>query len=177
MGKPRKSVPAKLIVGLISSDQSQFTAGKCILEKKFGVPDLQTPVLDFSCTAYYEEEFGGELKRKFFSFKDLISLEKNYKIKLHTNKIEEKLSKNGSRTVNLDPGYITLSNLVLFTTKNRSHRAYLGSGIYADLELTFTKKSFRPLEWTYPDYRSDEYVRFFNEVRETYHNQLLSHGY
>lgn len=168
MGRPRKHIPVKLIVGLISSSPSQFTAAKRILEKKFGKTDKETGVLDFTCTHYYNEEFGNKLKRKFFSFKNLIALNRNYKIKLYTNAVEKKLSRNNKRTINIDPGYITLEKLVLFTTKNRSHRIHIGAGIYADLELVFAKKSFRPLAWTYPDYRTDEYISFFNSVRRSY---------
>jgi len=41
------------------------------------------------------------------------------------NQIEEKLSNEWERTINLDPGYIGLSKLVLATTKDYSHRIYL----------------------------------------------------
>lgn len=172
MGNPRKHIPAKLIVGLISCDPSQFAIVRVVLEKKFGKIDTESALLDFSCTHYYTKELGNSLKRKFFSFKKLIPLEKNYKIKLYTNKIEKKLSKNNFRTINIDPGYITLTNLVLFTTKPQSHRIYLDEGIYGDLELMFAKKSFRPLEWTYPDYRTNEYIGFFNEVRQLYKREI-----
>ena len=174
MAKPLTHIPVKLIVGLISSKPSQFISVKSILEKKFGEVDKETPLLDFSHTGYYEEEFGKNLKRKFLSFKDLIPLKKNYAIKLYTIKIEKKLSENStrSRTINIDPGYISPSKLVLFTTKNRSHRIYVDKGIYGDLELMFIKKSFRPLEWTYPDYGTEEYIDFFNSVRAVYMSQI-----
>jgi hypothetical protein len=76
------------------------------------------------------------------------------------------------RRINLDPGYVDLSKLVLATTKNHQHRLYLGQGVYGEVTLRFTRKSFRPWEWTYPDYRSEHYVQFFNEVRNTYLEQL-----
>lgn len=180
MGNPQKHIPVKLIVGLISSKPAQFAVAAHIFEKKFGKIDRETPFLDFSSTAYYNEELGNNLKRKFFSFEKLLPLKRSYKIKLYTNKIEERLSENKgagqNRTVNIDPGYITLANLVLFTTKNRSHRIYLENGIYADLELTFSRGAFRPLDWTYPDYRTNEYIDFFNTAREMYLGQIRN-GY
>jgi len=168
MGNVSGHVPVKLIAGLISGDAKRFEDAKCFLEKKFGKVERESGIFDFSCTDYYEDEFGQNLKRKLLSFTRLISLRKSYRIKLYTNRIEKKLSSGNKRTVNIDPGYITLSNLVLFTTKGRSHRIYIDEGIYGDLELCFVKKSFRPLEWTYPDYRKDEYIKFFNIVREGY---------
>ena len=172
MGKPQDHIPVKLITGLISRNPSQFSVAKRLLEKKFGKVDKETDLLDFSCTDYYEKELGKNLKRKFLSFKGLIPLERDCRIKLYTSKIERKFSENNARSINIDPGYITLANLILFTTKNRSHRIYIGQGIYADLELQFAKKSFHPLEWTYPDYRTKEYIDFFNSVRATYVSQI-----
>ncbi|UCD55539.1 MAG: DUF4416 family protein [Candidatus Omnitrophota bacterium] len=171
MGTPLKHAPVKLIVGFISSKPAQFISARHILEKKFGKIDKEMPLLDFSCTRYYEKEFGKNLKRKFLSFENLIPLGKNYDIKLYTNKIEERLSENNARTINIDPGYISLAKLVLFTTKNRSHRIYIDKGIYGDLELHFIKKSFQALPWTYPDYRTGECIDFFNSVRAVYLNQ------
>lgn len=175
MGEPIKIFPVKLVVGLISKIPSKFTLAHKFLERKFGKTDSETELLDFSCTNYYEKEFGPNLKRKFFSFKNLIVPAKSYAIKLYTNRLEKKLSERNNlckRTINIDPGYIALSKLVLFTTKNRSHRIHLDKGIYGDLELQFISGSFHPLDWTYPDYRSGEYINFFNSVRNIYLRQL-----
>lgn len=176
MGEAQVPAPAKLITGLFSAQVPQFTLIKKILEKNFGEVDSETDVLDFSCTAYYEKEFGKNLKRKFFSFKRLIPLRKNYEIKLCTNKIERRLSGNNKRTINIDPGYVSLTKLVLFTTKNRSHRIYLDRGIYAERELEYVGGTFRPLDWTYPDYRTAGYIEFFNSVREAYKRETTKCG-
>ena len=76
------------------------------------------------------------------------------------------------RTVNIDPGYIDRMKLVLATTKDSSHRVYLGQGIYADVELIYRSGSFVCLEWTYPDYREKFAIEFFNTVRDAYLAQL-----
>ncbi len=194
MGEPFLHIPVKLITGLLSPKLSGFTDARTYLEKKFGQIDNESRVFNFSCTSYYEKEFGGDLKRKFFSFKKLARLNGNYRVKLYTNSVEKKLAKKKSatidsvdlnrisggqygralpgRTVNIDPGYVSLSKMVLFTTKNRSHRIYIDGGIYADLEFQFVKKSFRALPWTYPDYRTREYIDFFNSVRKIYLGQV-----
>ncbi|MFC1576464.1 DUF4416 family protein [Candidatus Omnitrophota bacterium] len=172
MGKPETHIPVKLVVGLISGKPENLELARNTLERKFGALDDETALLDFSYTNYYEGEFGKGLKRKFLSFKKLIAPASAYKIKRYTNEIERRLSRKRARTVNIDPGYIALSKLVLFTTKDGSHRIYLHKGIFADIELMFEHKTFRPLEWTYPDYRSREYVNFFNSVRAQYVDQL-----
>jgi hypothetical protein len=74
----------------------------------------------------------------------------------------------------LDPGYVTLAKMVLATTKDFAHRLYLGDGIYAESTLRFRKKQFEPWEWTYPDYRTDEYREFFGRVRECYKDKLAT---
>ncbi|MCK4827091.1 DUF4416 family protein, partial [bacterium] len=56
--------------------------------------------------------------------------------------------------------------------KNYVHRIYLSKGIYADLTLVYKRKSFVPLEWTYPDYAEPETIGLFNGVRMQYMNQL-----
>jgi len=176
MGEPVKHIPVKLIAGLISGRVDRFALARRFLEKRFGKIDHETTFLDFSCTDYYNKELGGGLKRKIVSFKKLVSPENSHRIKLYSNLLEKKLSfTRNVRAINIDPGYLDLAKLILFTTKNRSHRTYLEKGIYADLELCFSAKSFRPLDWTYPDYRTTEYIDFFNSVRSTYATQIKSH--
>ena len=70
------------------------------------------------------------------------------------------------RTVNIDPGYITLSKLVLASTKDYSHRIYIGKGIYAETTLRFIHGSFKPIDTTYPDYRTQLAIDFFNRTRD-----------
>lgn len=44
------------------------------------------------------------------------------------------------RKVNLDPGYLEPSKLVLASTKNFSHRIYLNQGIYGEVTLLFANE-------------------------------------
>jgi len=172
VGSVSVALPVKLITGIIFCDVSDFKAIRKHLQKKFGAIDHETEEMDFSGTSYYEKEFGVGLKKKIFSFKRLFKLQASYKIKLFTNDLEKQFTRNRTRLVNIDPGYVTLAKLVLLTTKNHSHRIYLDHGIYASLDLRFQKNSFFPVEWTYPDYRQRAYIDFFNTVRKTYAAQL-----
>lgn len=113
------------------------------------------------------KSFGSNLERKIFSIKRLINPLSAIDIKLESMKIEEALKKDGNRTINIDPGYIELSHVILTTRKPYSHRVYIGKGVYADLTLIYKKGlGYTPLEWTYPDYASEEYRNFFNNVRK-----------
>lgn len=176
MGKPKSSQPVKLIVGMFSNQTELFTEIKKFLEEKFGPVDYESQILSFDNTNYYEKEMGKDLKRIFYSFEKLINPENLAEIKIFTNQIEEKFTgvergEHLKRKINIDPGYLTLSKLVLASTKDYSHRIYLQEGIYAETTLKFEKGSFTPYEYTYPDYRTPEYINIFNQIRQIYLNQ------
>jgi hypothetical protein len=168
MGNAKKPKAVKLIIGMLAKSQKLFDKAEEFFVKNFGPIDYKSPVISFTYTDYYEKEMGGPLKRKFVSFKKLIPQEKIAKIKLLTNSIEEKFSVDKKRRINIDPGYVTDSKLVLATTKDYFHRICLGYGIYAEVTLMWRKGSFRPFEWTYPDYRSEAYTDILNIIRNAY---------
>jgi len=80
------------------------------------------------------------------------------------------------RRINLDPGYITEAKVVLATTKDYSHRIYIGEKIFAEIALVQKGGRFTPLAYTYPDYRTDEYVRMFGKAREMLRESLREKG-
>jgi len=165
----------KLICGIIASQENIFQKARDRLENLFGPVDLMSPLFDFDFTDYYEKQMGQDLKRQFLSFKELISPEILSEIKLQTNALEETLKteeRTSRRLVNLDPGYLTTSALIMATTKNYAHRIPLQHGIYAHLELLFTRKDIKTLSWTYPDYKTEGYQQFFSEVRKSYLVQM-----
>ncbi|HTZ11634.1 MAG TPA: DUF4416 family protein [Candidatus Margulisiibacteriota bacterium] len=172
MGKIKKPSPVKLIVGLIFKYEEAFSCARKSLIRSFGSIDFESEALPFNQTDYYQEELGDNLTRKFLSFKKLVSPEVLSKIKVETNKIEERLSRGGLRQVNLDPGYLAFSKLVLASTKDYAHRIYLGRGIYAEITLDYRNKTYRAREWTYPDYKSQDYLSIFNRIRQIYSRQV-----
>jgi hypothetical protein len=172
LGLAREHRPVKLIIGLFTAQEALFDSVRHELSQAYGPAGHVSPVWPFDFTSYYADEFGEHLLRQFVTFFELIDPARLPEVKLFTNALEQKLASGGQRQVNIDPGYIDLSKLVLATTKNHQHRLYLGQGIYGEVTLRFTRGSFRPWEWTYPDYRTEHYVGFFNEVRQTYLQQL-----
>jgi hypothetical protein len=92
-----------------------------------------------------------------------------------TNAIEVKYrNEEGGRTVNIDPGLLSLSSLILASTKNYAHRIYLGQGIYAEITLIYKNHRFNALDWTYPDYQEDSALEFFQRARAILQEQLTA---
>ena len=118
---------------------------------------------------------GKGLKRRFVSFREIVDPRSLSGVKIQTNVLENAIKKeiaSAKRCVNLDPGYMTASALIMATAKDFSHRIPLQEGIYAHLELLFGKNDVKTLDWTYPDFRTEDYQRFFLQVRKIYLAQL-----
>jgi len=176
LGKIRTPSQVKLICGLIFSDTAILQQVLDRLEDKFGPVDVQSEVFPFTHTDYYRKEMGKGLGRKFVAFSRLIRQEQLPEVKLFTNGLEENLSVEiegqKRRRVNIDPGYLEASKLVLVSTKNFSHRIYLRGGIYAEVALQYREKGFQPLPWTYPDYLTPQVLDFLRRVRMIYMGQV-----
>jgi hypothetical protein len=178
MGRTSPPEKVQLFCGAIYSPDADMERAKADLEAAFGQIDFSSEVFDFNFTEYYFGEMGGGLKKIFFAFENLIEQDFLSEAKLTTNEIEEmhtKLSEAGAaqfRTVNLDPGYLSSAKVVLPTTKDNCHRIYLKDGIYAEITLSYTKPTFKPMRWTYPDYATPEYISFFNELRARYRKKF-----
>jgi hypothetical protein len=165
MGKPAPPPPAMLFVGVLFSDGAFLLKAKNALSDLSGEIMLETPEIKWDYSDYYKNEMGRPIYRKFLFFKDLIQPERLVGVKLETNRIEEAISEEGKRRVNLDPGYLTPAKVVLASTKDYSHRIYMGRGIYAEVTLTYSNGMFIPHINTYPDYRDGAYFDIFKEAR------------
>ena len=174
MGKIKQPPPVKLIVSIFTGDETLLAVARGALANRFGPMDYQSELLSFYHTDYYTREFGPGLVRQIVAFTELIPAERLAEVKRTTNELELSWEVDGKRRVNLDPGYVSLGKLVLATTKDYSHRIYLGQGIYAEVTLKYEHGHFQPWEWTYPDYASAQYLAIFGQIRRTYAEQL--HG-
>ena len=173
MSQPRETDHVKLISSLFSPEKEFIETVIKQLQDIFGPVDWASPELFFDRTTYYSGEMGWPLHRRFISFRELFHPGQLVQIKHKTNAIEQQYVINGNRRINIDPGYISPERLILATGKNFTHRVYLSKGIYADLTLIFQNGSYRPLEWTYPDYADPETIGFFNDVRKRYMADLV----
>jgi hypothetical protein len=161
-----KPMPAKLFVAAMFRREEVLSSALAELEKSFGRVDLRSEVFDFNFTRYYEAEFGRGLRKLFVGFARPFERDKLVEAKLRCLEIERGLSKQGRRRVNLDPGYVTLHSVVLASHKERGHRIYLGSGVFAEVTLLYQQGRYRPLPWSYADYRTGIAQRFFLAARE-----------
>lgn len=172
MGALRSHDKVNIIVGLLARDVSIFKKIERKLDRAYGRIDFESGILDFTHTEYYKEEMGKGLKRKFLSFEKLVSPKDICSVKIRTNRLEKEFLSGGKRTVNIDPGYLTLSKLILFSTKDYTHRIYLDRGIFAEVTLFYKDRKYNPWPWTYPDYQSKAYLDIFESIRELYKNKI-----
>ncbi|MBN1824598.1 MAG: DUF4416 family protein [Endomicrobiales bacterium] len=172
MGRVTVPEKAKLFAGILCADEALAAEAEGALSAEFGSIDCRSAAVPFDFTNYYEKEMGKGLIRWWVGFERLAPPDGLAVVKQKTNKIESKFAKGPHRRVNIDPGYLNESKLVLASTKDFSHRIYLAGGIYAEITLVYKAGSYRGLEWTYPDYLSKTAGDFFGELREVYRKQL-----
>lgn len=176
MGIVTTPQPVKAVIGVLTAEPCLLPTVYAELKQRLGPIDFTSELLPFTSTNYYEAEMGLDIHRQFISFERLVDAGTLAEMKLFTNAVEQnftiKKSAGDARRVNLDAGYLTLAKLVLASTKNHAHRIYLCDGIYAEITLRFYRKTFQPLEWSYPDYRLPAYITIFNKIRKIYRNQL-----
>ena len=166
-----------LVMGILSTSEDRREEITEILIKNFGPIEQQSPVLDFPYTDYYDSEMGSRPVRYLLLFRNLVDPSTLSDIKTQTNNLEKQFADaNGNRKLNLDPGILSLSNFILATCKDRSHRIPLKDGIYAETTLIYQDHGFQILPWTYADYRSDEIRTILKAFRDTYRTILKSNA-
>lgn len=172
MGTPGSPKPVRYFASIIYQAPVNIPEVEKKLILHLGGILSKTDPKPFLHTTYYEKEMGGNLLRCFILFQSLRSREELPSIKLMTNDLEAAMSIQGRRTFNIDPGYLSLEQVILATTKGYAHRIYLNRGIYGDLTLMYTNGTFGPLPWTYPDYGGNEILSMLNYWREGYKGDL-----
>lgn len=168
--------PVKLIVGLLAADEDCLAQAIQRLTAEWGPIDLSSPVWPFTQTHYYDQEIGTRILRQFVSMDQLIHPGDLAQIKHQANALEQDMAQalayTVPRPINLDPGYIEPSKLVLASTKNFAHRIYIGKNMYAEVTLMVDKGQWCALRYTFPDYRQSHYYAFFEQVRQRLRSQL-----
>jgi len=151
---------------LIAASPALLARAEATVEDEFGPITLRSAITPFNFTSYYQKEMGKGLLRQWLGLKGTVPSDRLADLKLAAISRERTLSLDGKRQVNIDPGLLSLHSLVLASTKNFAHRVYLRDGIHAEVTLIFQAGQFRPLEWTYPDYRTETCLRFLTACRE-----------
>lgn len=116
--------PAKLFIGILYRDTNDRDSVQSSLTELYGTVDCMSDPVPFAHTEYYTG-IGSCLHKLLLSYTVLIPREQLATIKHQTNTIEASLpGKDGPRRVNIDPGYLTLSNVYLASCNE------LSSGIH-----------------------------------------------
>jgi len=179
MGQIQKDFKVQPFVAIMYKNNYKYEEALAECISRFGEPLGISDEYNFSeFTSYYEKEFGANLKKRMHVFGKPRELENFHRNKIWSNKLETELSKQSeARNVNIDPGYLGLSKLVLFSTKNYSHRIYISDGIFAEVTLVYEYSEFKNQSWTYPDYADEKNLSFITDMREKIKQTARAKGY
>ena len=180
MGEPTPPPPALLLLAAFSRHEAALAWARDRACRTWGPVTMESPCFDFTQTDYYEPTMGLGLRKIFFTFQRPFDPGNIAEIKLQTNQWEQLYARQSNhsqpRPLNLDPGYLTLGKLVLASTKDHTHRIYLARGIFAEVTLYYRHGRWESHEWTFADYRRDDYQQFFSECRELLHGRQREGG-
>jgi hypothetical protein len=170
MGRPKPPSPVLLLMAAFSRYEEALAWGRQRAVEAWGPVAIESPRFEFDQTDYYQATMGPGLRKVFWAFERLVDPAALVDIKLQTNQWEDDYAalclQPESRPLNLDPGYLALGKLVLASTKDFTHRIYLSRGIFAEVTLYYRHRRWQPSEWTFPDYRREDYHRFFSQCRD-----------
>ena len=175
MGHISPQPAVKLFTGILTSLPEIIPEVEERLTAHYGPVNLRSQSFPFDQTTYYDMEMGSPIVRCFFAFEPLIDPAEISCVKRATNDLEAAFAaehRQVLRPVNLDPGYLEESKIVLASTKNFYHRILLAEGIYGEVTLHFRGGAWQAFPWTFPDFRSGRYDGFFTELRRIYRDQL-----
>jgi hypothetical protein len=172
MAKTEPVAPVKVFVAVLWACPEACDTAIARLQERWGEIDFAGPDRLFDATRYYEPEMGTNLQRRLVAFRRLIPPEHLRQAKLMGNEIEDQLSSERGRRVNLDVGYLDHNKIVLASMKYAGQKIHLGDGVYADLIARYGHGRYQPFEWTFPDFKAGRYDVELSEMRRIYLNQL-----
>jgi hypothetical protein len=169
MAQPQDPDKVVYVCSILAAGDQALAGARGELSARLGPLEQVTESQTFDFTDYYTPEMGAELVRQFAVLAGQDDPGQLARIKHETNRIEADLARRfgpePTRPVNLDPGYVEASKLVLASMKNFSHRIYLADGVYAEVTLQW-RRGWQALPWTFPDYASGAYDPFLTAARD-----------
>lgn len=150
------------ITGVLHPDLGWLDWATDVLSREWGPVVRRSETLPFDHTDYYKS-ISPVLFRTFLSFHGLSGAGDIPDWKLFACSVER--MSGSDRRVNIDPGYVNGSRLVLASTKDHAHRIYLRDGIFAEVTMRYMRKRWVPFDCTFPDFSSGVYDRFLDEAR------------
>jgi hypothetical protein len=148
------------------------------LGRLWGTLEPEPVPVPFRAEAYYREQMGEGLSKVMVAATEPRDPAELADWKLATNRWEAECAASGRwperRPLNLDPGYVTQSKLVLATAKDRDHRVYLRDGIFAEVTLRRLRSGWVDNRWTYRDYREASVKAFAEACRRRLRAHLIA---
>jgi hypothetical protein len=172
VAKPQSVDLVKLFVAVLWAQSDSLQRAMEILRSRWGDTDFESADFAFDITDYYEPEMGKDLKRRLVSFRTLVLPDCLSSAKHICNDVEDRLSGETGRHVNLDVGYLDHSKIVLASFKGAGQKIYLSDGVWADMVARYRDGRYCPFEWTFPDFRDGRYDRDLTQIRQMYLKQL-----
>ena len=172
MPKLTPPAPGRLICSVAYAQIDALADCLQRLENQFSPVQFETLDIPFTGEPRHHEEMGQQLIRRFFSFEKQVGLDRLADLKRLCRKIEagfaDEVDDYLFRAVNVDPGIMTPENVTMASSEGKNYRIYLTSGVYAQVELIWSRGQFVQLPWTNPDYTHPEALDLFHRVRETF---------
>ncbi len=160
------------VVGFLVAPGAEVTRAETRVLDTWGPPLLRTKPVAFTHTRYYEDEMGPEIQRYWVAGQTLVHPLELAAMKRRALLWEEEFTVHSEReghkprrSLNIDPGYVNLDQVVLASTKPAYHRIHIASDLHAEITLGYWHGAFQPLPWSYPDYVAAR--PFFHLVRKS----------
>lgn len=177
MSGPVEPLGVMPMVSLIYSEEQVLTPARSALRECFGGECLCSLPFYFDMSDYYSVEMGEGLLRIWLCFGTLADPAGLPAWKIFCHGLETRLSReNGSREVNVDPGYMDFGKLVLASFKEAPDKIYMGDGVWAHTCLRYGHGHFTAPEHSFPDFRDGRFDAFMLEARRCYRRILRSGG-
>ena len=150
---------ARLLIAVLYHDGILLDKLVTILEKQFG-NIIDSMDYAFDVTDYYEQEMGIELRRRLLVFEKSVVTNELADVKHEMMRLEDTFSVDSKRQLNIDPGYIAKDGFVLASTKGKSYKKEIDSGIFEHRILGFEGDKVLVYFHTFPDFRKVEVQQF-----------------
>ncbi|MBI4160845.1 MAG: DUF4416 family protein [Acidobacteria bacterium] len=163
----------KLILAAMIAEGESIPRCQEILAGTFGPLEVVSEPFFFRCSDSYRREMGPNLRKFLVACEPLRGTEEMVAVKRTAVRLEEERRRtDGGRRWNLDPGYLDADRFLLTSRKEAAHRIWVGEGVWAEITLLYSRGRYRPLPWTYPDYRLDLVSGFLRKVRSRFLRQV-----
>jgi len=157
--------PSLVVVGAIAGDAALGREAAAAFAEPWGGVALWGEAAPFDPTGYYAPELGADLTRAFGAA-GLAPADALPELKARAWAVERDYARAGRRRVNLDPGLLDATKLVLASFKPGPQKLYLGDGVWADVVLYLDHGRLGPLPWTFADLREGPHVTWAGRARE-----------